>query len=152
MHQELYCISLTIFFFFLDLFFIQIFSHQCLYFLYIFSLITLFKKQTWPFTLFIFFLLAAESTLIYTTLGIDFFAALLSYTFAWFMLDKAASKIWLLLITLISFLLITFHTTILSSQRQLIPCLCTSLRFIGNFVLLYISLKWLSAVKRGNRF
>jgi hypothetical protein len=152
MYQELYFASIAVFSLFLDLFFMQLFSQQCLYFLFIFSLITLSKKHSWMFIFFIFSLLAIESILIHNTIGIDFFAAFFGYIFAWFMLDKAASQKWLLFITLIFFIITVSHTLILSSHWRYLPCLCTSLRFIGNFIMLHFSLKWLSAVKRGNRF
>lgn len=152
MYQELYFVSFIVFFFFLDTFFIQIFSQQCLYFLYIFSLAMIPKKYSWFLTFFIFLLLAAESIVVHTTLGPDFFAAFLSYLFALYILDLTAFKKWFLALTLFIFLVLTSYNTILSCKISSIYNPCTSLKFIGNFIVLYFSLKWLSAVKRGNRF
>ena len=152
MYQELYFVSFFVFFFFLNIFFIQFFLQQCLYFLYIFALATLPQKYSWFLTFFIFFLLAAESIVVHTTLGPDFFAAVLSYLFALFMLNTTALKQWLLAFTLAFFLIFTSYNNILSCKIDWWCHHCTSLRFIGNFIVLYFSLKWLSAVKRGNRF
>ncbi len=152
MYQELYFVSFIVFFFFLDIFFIQIFSQQCLYFLYIFSLTNLTKRHSLPLAALAFFLLSAESMVVHTTLGIDFFAALGSYCVALYMLNTTALKEWLLALLLLFFLLFTSYTGILSCKTDWFSNHCTSLKFIGNFVIMYFSLKWLSAVRRGNRF
>ena len=152
MYQELFFVSFVVFLFFLDLFFIQLFSQQCLYFLYIFSLTTLTKKNSWLLTVFIFSFLAAESIIVHTTLGIDFFVALMSYIIGFYALNNTEFKKSLLNILLLFFLTLTSLKVILSGNINWICHHCTSLKFTGNFIILYFSLKWLSAVKRGNRF
>lgn len=152
MYQELYFVSFIVFFFFLDVFFIQFFLQQCLYFLYIFALATLPRKYSWFLTFFIFFLLAVESIIVHTTLGSDFFGALFSYLCALCILDSTALKKWVLALALFIFLIFTSYHTLLSCKISSIFNHCTSLKFLGNFIILNFSLKWLSAVKRGNRF
>jgi len=152
MYQELYLFFLTVFFFFLDLFFIHFFSQQCLYFLYIFALATLPKEHSRGLTLFIFSFLAAESIIIHTTLGLNFFIAIFTYSCASYMFNTTGLKQSLLALMLLIFLLFSSHINILSSKPSWMSYHCTSLKFIGNFIVLYFSLKWLSAVKRGNRF
>lgn len=152
MYQELYFVSFIVFFFFLDVFFIQIFSQQCLYFLYILSLVTIINKHSLFLTLLTFFLLATESLILHTTLGIDFFTAVITYIIGLYMLNTTIFKEWFLALLLLFFLILTSHNKILSCNTQWLYNHCTSLKFTGNFIVLYFSLKWLSAVKRGNRF
>lgn len=152
MYQELYLISSAVFLFFLDIFFIQFFSQQCLYFLYIFALGLLPRNYSWLLTLFIFILLAAESIIAHTTLGTHFLITTISYMCALYLINTVASTRWLLALVFFIFLILSSYANILSLKKSWLCHPCTSLKFIGNFIILYFSLKWLSAVKRGNRF
>lgn len=152
MYQELYFVSFTVFLFFLDLFFIQLFWQQCFFFVYIFSLVTMQKKQPLFLRLLPFIFLALESLIIQSGLNATFFAAMGTYLIAWSLLEATLHKNALLSSTLLIFLILKSYKDILHFELKWLLNPYTILTFIGNFVIVYFSLKWLSAVKRGNRF
>lgn len=152
MLHTFFFVSFTVFFFFLDVFFTGLFSQQCLYFLFIFGLVTIEKTTLWYHQLPLFILLATESFLQTGFVGIPLLLYLCFYCLAYIALQHFSSRFFVYYFTLILFLITSSIGAYSSPYQLLMPNLCTSLKFIGNLVLLYFSLKWLSAAARGNRF
>jgi hypothetical protein len=152
MQHTVYFVSFTVFFFFLDIFFVGLFSQQCLYFLFIFSLISIPNTPSLYLALPLFALLATEAFIQTGVVGLQFCLYLFFYFLARFAFQHFSSRILVYYITLIFFLLVSSIQAYSSGLSLSLPTLCTSLKFTGNLVILYFSLKWLSAATRGNRF
>ena len=151
----MYCIasflSFTVFFFFLDILLLGLFSKQIFYCLFIFSLASMHNQKHWIYPVLFFILFACESFIQSGLINYHFCLYSFFYLLARFILNNHSSD----LIIYYGILLFFLFTHILLSVNRLTLSFInpyTALKIIGNLILLCFSLKWLSAVKRGNRF
>lgn len=152
MHSLLPFTFTALFFFFYDLFFAALLGHQIFYGLFIFTLISIGKDRSRYKILLNFFLLAVETFIHTGLIGLPFCLYVVFFLISRPLLDRFASQKIAYSITLVSFLLTSLAISLISSAYPIPSLLYTMFRIAGNLILLFFSLKWLSAVGQGNRF